>query len=105
MSAIIDKPGFYSSKAGKCEVVAVKESCTGRFAIGWNNFGAPRIWDARDGYLIDTDDHSDQDITGPYVEPRKPVEGEVWVDANNQIIAPTKLPNQWRRVRVREVDS
>lgn len=70
---IIDKPGFYTSKAGKCEVVAVK----GREAIGWDNSCIPgktaQIWDVwsgepRVGCI------AEHTITGPWIDKPKPIE-------------------------------
>lgn len=101
---IIDKPGFYASKAGKCEVVAVEDGYAFGFLHGPGSCKWVKTWEASSGYPTYNSAASDEEISGFWVEPRKPVEGEVWVDANNQIIAPTQLPNQWRRVRVREVE-
>lgn len=68
---IINKPGFYISKAGKCEVVAVK----GIRAIGWHEGGAAFVWWCQNGELVFPHNSGDRFyITGPYVEPRKPVE-------------------------------
>lgn len=67
--SVIDKPGFYTSKAGKCEVVAIRHGV----AIGWvGDWTTSGVWwcatgDSGPGF-------EDYDITGPYIEPRKPVE-------------------------------
>ena len=64
---IITTPGFYASKAGKCEVVAIRNGV----AIGWIGDGnCSGVWACKDGDSGDFDDH----ITGPWIEPRKPVE-------------------------------
>jgi hypothetical protein len=71
---IIDKPGFYESKAGKCEVVAVKVGYVS-WAIGWCD-DRPVIWGAGSGrveYAAGLDSTAALDITGPW-PPRKPVE-------------------------------
>lgn len=67
---IIDKPGFYNSKAGKCEVVAVR----GSWALGVDTDGLPTVWAADDGTTQALCFSRRLDITGPFVEPRKPVE-------------------------------
>ncbi len=75
---LIDKPGFYASKAGKCEVVAVRETSGGLSAIGFCAHGDASVWDAHDGGMVHVArDYSSCHITGPWVEPRKPV--EAWV--------------------------
>ncbi len=67
---LIDKPGFYSSKAGKCEVVAVH----GSYVFGRTPHGYPAVWHAGGVlYLYDGTRIDGLDITGPW-EPRKPVE-------------------------------
>jgi hypothetical protein len=66
---IIDKIGFYESKAGKCEVVAVRNG----YAFGFDAFGSCSIWTCDGGEMcwrIGVEDHT---ITGPW-PPRKPVE-------------------------------
>jgi hypothetical protein len=73
MSAIIDNPGFYSSKAGKCEVEYVGKT----WAYG-NVGGQVQVW-TLDGTAIKFPWHGlkhsqDWAITSAYVEPRKPVE-------------------------------
>lgn len=72
MSAI-DKPGFYTSKHGKCEVLNVD----GGWAFGYRfskcrqKMSVPTFWEAQNG----RNHHGNQyDITGPWVEPRKPME-------------------------------
>lgn len=68
----IDKPGFYQSKAGKCEVVAIKD---GLRAIGWIGEVGFGCWLANGKFvsygLYPTDEY---DITGPYIDPPKPIE-------------------------------
>ncbi len=71
MSVIIDKPGFYASKAGKCEVKFIDGDC----AFGYHLVeDFPAAWSAVNGECISDHDNGRYDITGPYVEPRKPVE-------------------------------
>lgn len=71
---IIDKPGFYTSKAGKCEVVAVKDGYAFGFIHAGEHARYVRVWSCADGAQAYVDALCDHHITGPYVEPRKPVE-------------------------------
>lgn len=67
----ITQPGFYASKAGKCEVVAVRDG----YAIGWDSgsTGNPRqAWACSDG-RAEIGVGRENDITAPW-PPRKPVE-------------------------------
>lgn len=72
---IIDKPGFYTSKAGKCEVLAVR----GDRAFGIVDNGSRAMsWYCVDGSMSMLEErYREWHITGPWVEPRKPVEGYV----------------------------
>jgi hypothetical protein len=76
---LISKPGFYHSKAGKCEVVAVQ----GAYAFGRTPHGYPAVWHTN-GTLHLYDGTSLEpgalDITGPW-PPRKPV--EAWVEVHD----------------------
>lgn len=68
---IIKEPGFYISKAGKCEVVDVRKLQ----AIGWNQEGTAFVWRRDDGHVVTSGDSDNLlNITGPWVDPRKPVE-------------------------------
>jgi hypothetical protein len=73
MGDIITMPGFYTSKAGKCEV----KDCDGRFAIGWCNL-LPVVWHCGTGHAQRPieDIHN---ITGPWVDP-PPKRHEQWTN-------------------------
>lgn len=75
---IIDKPGFYISKAGKCEVVAISQGFAFGFILGSDHPSRrARIWYADNGHSTEW---ANSCITGPYIEPRKPV--EAWAIVN-----------------------
>lgn len=76
---IITGPGFYASKAGKCEV----KDFNGRFAIGWTN-NLPMIWSAC-GYVQGSELERDHNITGPYIEP-PPKRHECWVNVYDDTV-------------------
>lgn len=66
---VIDKPGFYTSMAGKCEV----KDCNGRFALGWCN-ELPVIWNCLYGTAQGTYYGGEYNITGPWTDKPKPIE-------------------------------
>ena len=60
---IITSPGFYNSKAGKCEV----KDCNGRYAIGWVG-DLPVVWNVYGRAQGCDFENGEFDITGPWVE-------------------------------------
>lgn len=75
MKTVISGPGFYTSKAGKCEVVATRNG----EAIGWSSRGYSAKWDMisgyafRPGYIRCHLDEGD-DITSIWTDKPKPIE-------------------------------
>lgn len=70
---IIREPGFYASKAGKCEVVAVHEG----IAFGFVHSGTGkyvRVWTRSNGAQAYVDPLCDHDIIGPWQDKPKPIE-------------------------------
>lgn len=72
--SVINKPGFYTSKAGKCEVVAVKDGYAFGFLHSSERVRWVRVWSCENGYEADANATNNARIEGPFVEPRKPVE-------------------------------
>lgn len=105
---IIDKPGFYTSKAGKCEVVAVKDGV----AFGFLPSQVPAIWGAGDGSCFAPDDFERYYITSHYIEPRKPVEawavyepnGRLWDIYTDEATAREIQGGVGRLIHLREVE-
>ncbi len=72
--ALIDKPGFYTSKAGKCEVVAVQDGFAFGFILGGENVKYVRVWNCSDGSQAYVDGLCDHEITGVWTDKPKPIE-------------------------------
>lgn len=71
MKTVISGPGFYTSKAGKCEVVAVKDGA----AIGWDGAAMPaQVWEAKTGKSLMWPGIGTHDIIGPWIDKPKPIE-------------------------------
>lgn len=67
MGCVITGPGFYTSKAGKCEV----KWCDDEYAFGYDVNRNCRVWDCQSGWAFDARNH---DITGPWTDKPKPIE-------------------------------
>lgn len=73
VNPVIRGPGFYTSKAGKCEVVAIN----GNHAIGWSHMGGGVTWFRDTGKLVARDSFfrpDDYDITSVWTDKPKPIE-------------------------------
>lgn len=64
---LIEKPGFYLSKAGKCEVKYADDE----FAFGYDVHRIPCVWYCSTGFAPDARNH---DITSIWTDKPKPIE-------------------------------
>ena len=76
MSVIIEKPGDYMTRSGE----KVRVECT-RNNGATANVEITMFWRCTNGRIYD-DMEDPHDIVGPWVEPRKPVEG--WVNVQSR---------------------
>ena len=84
---LIDKPGFYTSKAGKCEVVAINDGVAFGFA-NMDNQKFACVWDVYGGRCSQFSPRCD--ITSAYIDPPKPIEAYAVVTEIGRSLHPTK---------------